>query len=383
MDSSAVFGYLTILIAWGVVMLGLALWSRAAASGLPKYRIAEYVPPEGDVITHGLLTRADRRLIGAAIVGLAVKGRVRVLAPSGDRGPVALEAVLGKGLTTQERMLLDCFRPTRPTPRQQRRYGEGLAEIGIAASSGEQLPDIYFLKGRGADRRYQRRQLAHYFDNARQALKDAGLAKRTQNGFFLGTLSLLFLVSFAVLALLIFGAILNGAWWFVIVAPLFLVGYFFILFLAAPPILRFTDAGKELRTRLSGLREYVRLGEQERLRFTQTPQTALRDPAGTLTPAGRALGLQAVPQARSAAEQFQLDQIILTEELLPYAVLFGQERQWANEFAHFDAAGIRAQNLEAVSTTMEGIVIVMEVLSIIGQVLRVIGAIASFSGRVD
>lgn len=383
MDSSDIVGYLILLTAWGAVMLGVALWSRAAASGLPKHRIAEYVPPEGDVITHGLLTRADRRLIGAAFVGLAVKGRVRVLAPSGDRGPVALEAMLGNGLTTQERMLLDCLRPTRPTERQQRRYSEGLAELGIAASNGQQLPDIYFLKGRGADRRYQRRQLARYFDNARQSLRDAGLAKRLQNGFFLATLSLLFLLSFAVLALLILGAILDGAWWFVVVAPLFLVGYFFILFLAAPPILRFTAAGKELRVRLAGLREYVRLGEQERLRFTQTPQTALRDPVGDLTPAGHALGLPRVPQAPNAVEQFQLDQIILTEELLPYAVLFGQERQWANEFAHFDAAGIRAQNLEAVSTTMEGIVIVMEVFSIIGQVLRVIGTIASFAGRAD
>jgi hypothetical protein len=363
-------------------MLGLALWSRAVSSGLPRYRIAEYQPPEGDVIMHGLLARADRRTVAAAIVQMAVRGRVRVLAPQGKTGPVAIEAQLGHGTTAQERMLLNSLRPTKPTPRQLRRYHEGLAELGMTPIPGQDLPDLYFLKGKGADRRYQRRQLARFFENSRNALKQAGIAKRVQNGVFLGLLSLMFLGGFVVIPALTIGAGLQGDWWFVAVAPLFLAAYFGILFLAAPPILRFTPGGKELRTRLSGLREYVRLGEQERLRMTQSPQTALRTPAGELTPAGQALGLEVRPSASSPVAQAQLDYVVLSEELLPYAVLFGQQKQWAAEFAQFDG-GVQVQQLEALGTTLEGLVTVMEVLAIVMQVLRVIGAIASFAGRAD
>ena len=371
------------LILWGLILLGIALWSRAASSGLPKYRIAEYVPPEGDVIMHGLLARADRRLVGAAMVGMAIKGRVRILAPRGERGPVALEAVLGQGLTSQERMLLNCFRPTNPTEKQARRFQEGLEEIGVDPNDPVNHPDIYFLKGRGAARGYQRRQLDRYFENARTTLKNVGLAKRRQNGVFLGVLSLLFLVTEVVLAVGVLGAIINGDWLPAIITAAFLVAYFFVLFAAAPPFLRFTDTGRELRVHLSGLREYIRLGEQDRLRFTQSPETALRTPAGTLTPAGQALGLSPRPQAPNPAAQSDLDQVVLTEELLPYAVLFHQEDNWGPEFARFDAMGLRAQNLRAVSSTMEGVIAVMQVLYVVLQILRVIGAVLSLGGRHD
>lgn len=383
MTPGATFTYAAFLTLWGLILLGIALWSRAASGGLPRYRVAEYVPPEGDVIMHGLLARADRRLVGAAIVGMAVKGRVRILAPRGERGPVALEAVLGQGLTSQERMLLNCFRPTNPTKKQARRYHEGLEEIGVDTSDPEHAPDIYFLKGRGAARGYQRRQLDRYFESARTTLKNAGLAKRRQNGVFLGVLSLLFLVSEVVLAIGVLGAIINGDWLPAAITAVFLVAYFFVLFAAAPPILRFTDAGRELRVHLSGLREYIRLGEQERLRYTQTLETALRTPAGTLTSRGEALGLSPRPQASNPAAQYELDQVVLNEALLPYAVLFGQEDNWGPEFARFDAMGVRAQNLRAVSSTMEGVVAVMQVLYVVLQILRVIGAVLSLAGRHD
>lgn len=384
MTPGGIFVYAALLALWGLLLLGIALWSRAASSSLPKYRIAEYVPPEGDVIMHGLLARADRRVVGAAIVGMVVKGRVRILAPRGERGPVALEAVVGQGMTSQERMLLSCFRPSNPTKKQGRRFQEGLEEIGVDTNDPANAPDIYFLKGRGAARGYQRRQLDRYFENARKILKDVGLAKLRQNGVFLGILSLLFLVGTLLLAVMAFGAILNGWWLSAVISAMFIVAYFFVLFVAAPPILRFTEAGQELRVHLSGLREYIRLGEQERLRFTQSPDTAaLRTPAGTLTPAGQALGLSPRPQAPNPAAQSELDQVVLTEELLPYAVLFGQEDNWGSEFARFDAMGVRAQNLRAVSSTMEGVIAVMQVLYVVLQILRVIGAVLSLGGRHD
>lgn len=66
-----------------------------------------------------------------------------------------------------------------------------------------------------------------------------------------------------------------------------------------------TPAGAELRDHLRGLEEYIRLAEADRFRMLQSPDGASRD----------------------------ADVIELTERLLPYAVLFGQEKEWAQALA--------------------------------------------------
>ncbi|GAA1775801.1 DUF2207 family protein [Agromyces lapidis] len=72
----------------------------------------------------------------------------------------------------------------------------------------------------------------------------------------------------------------------------------------------FTERGRELRDHLEGLRVYIRLAEADRIRVLQSPTGALRvdtsDPGQVLK---------------------------LNERLLPYAVLFGFERDWSRELA--------------------------------------------------
>lgn len=59
---------------------------------------------------------------------------------------------------------------------------------------------------------------------------------------------------------------------------------------------------------LWGIRDYIELAEKDRFAFLQGPETALRrEPVG------------------------QLEALQLNEKLLPYAVLFGLEKQWARE----------------------------------------------------
>src|SRR5690606_31484624 len=72
-----------------------------------------------------------------------------------------------------------------------------------------------------------------------------------------------------------------------------------------------TTAGAELREHLLGLREYIRLAEADRLQMLQSVSGAER----VAGPGG--------------------DVIKIYERLLPYAVLFGLERQWAAELGKY------------------------------------------------
>ena len=76
-----------------------------------------------------------------------------------------------------------------------------------------------------------------------------------------------------------------------------------------------TLAGGMHKTYLDGIREYLQLAEEERLRAAQSPRTA------DLVSSGR--------RAYGDAPNSPGDSIVnVYERLLPYAVLFGMERDW-------------------------------------------------------
>jgi len=124
------------------------------------------------------------------------------------------------------------------------------------------------------------------------------------------------------------------------------VGSAFFAFLGLPffslPKSVLTVAGGRHRTYLDGIRAYLRLAEEDRLRAAQTPQTADLVSAGR-RPYGE------TPNAPGA------DVVNLYERLLPYAVLFGMEREWAKVIrsaapATTDAATSRLALLDAVTS---------------------------------
>lgn len=373
------------LLAVGVVLVLLALLiiaiARPIAKHLPSSVVAEYVPPPGDVLEHGLLVRADRRVLAAVIVDLAVRGKIRILAPRGAGGPVAMEARPEAPFTADERALLEAFRPRRLRPRQQRRYLRALEEIGVPVASIEHAPEVYFLRGRGAFRNHRRRALTRLFDDIRDRIRSEGLAHPGSGAAHLVLLSLLFLIVLVFGLFLILGAFITGEWVGALVVLVDVLAMFWVMTLAPPPLLHFTDQGRERRRHLSGLRDYIRLGEQDRIRMLESQQGALRTPAGALTPGGQALGLRPRPTAGDPVAQSALDRYELTEHLLPYAVLFRQERSWQREFEHLGGAANISQHMRVLGTTLEGVVAVLEVIVIIGQVLRVIGGLFSFLGR--
>ena len=75
-----------------------------------------------------------------------------------------------------------------------------------------------------------------------------------------------------------------------------------------------TQTGVELRDYLRGLEMYMKLAEADRIRYLQSPQGALRTPVATDDPA---------------------EVVKLNEKLLPYAVLFGHEKEWAEELGRY------------------------------------------------
>jgi uncharacterized membrane protein YgcG len=77
-----------------------------------------------------------------------------------------------------------------------------------------------------------------------------------------------------------------------------------------------TEKGAALRDHLQGLRVFITLAEADRLRVLQSPTGALRVPVDVADPRLR---------------------VKLTEKVLPYAVLFGLEKEWAQELANLYA----------------------------------------------
>lgn len=380
MDTTALLGF----SAAGGVLIFIALlivWATSPfVRHLPQSQVVQFAPPKGSVIRHGLAVRADRRVLAAAIVELVVANKVRLLTKPGARGPIALEALPAAKLTSEERRFLSALRPDL-YGRRARRYLRALAEIGIHVDTPEEAPDIYFFAGKGAFRAQQRRELSHFFDEVRIGLGKAGLTRKRPVSVHLYLLSLLFLTVCIVGAGLGIGAIIQGEWIGSVLILLIAAALFGVLTIAPPPFLRFTPAGQDLRTHLSGLRDYVRLAEQQRLRVLQSPGGALRLPAGALTPGGQGLGLTPRPTTDDAVAQTELDRYLLNERLLPYAVLFKCEKQWKREFEQLGSADVSAQNLRALESTLNGLSAVFQAISIVMQIVRLVGSVMSLFAR--
>lgn len=85
-----------------------------------------------------------------------------------------------------------------------------------------------------------------------------------------------------------------------------------------------TDEGLVLRRYLMGLKEYIEVAEADRLRMLQSPEGAEK-----LRVAGIDGGVNN-----------QKNLVKLYERVLPYAVLFGQEKQWSKQLGqYYDQAG--------------------------------------------
>ncbi len=86
---------------------------------------------------------------------------------------------------------------------------------------------------------------------------------------------------------------------------------------------RLTDKGLNLRRYLLGLKMYIGVAEEERLRMLQSPE-----------------GAKKVAEAGFNGADDQKKLVELYERVLPYAVLFGQEKEWSEQIGvYYEQSG--------------------------------------------
>jgi uncharacterized membrane protein YgcG len=254
--------------------------------------IAQYEPPAVSAMTSADLVGQGGKGVTATILERAVDGELRIVETG--RKKYAVEFVGGEAGDTDARAVVSALFDGRPVPGARR------ALKSTDTSLGKRLLAI--------------RQ------RVRKAVVTAGLRRRPA----LGTRVLLAIGAGAAATLsVVFGIVAlddqrGGPW----PAILFVIAVLAAVatFMAVVDVRPLTRAGREVRDHLEGLRLYIRLAEAERLRVLQSPSGAMRvdrPAAGGVATAG-------------------LDPAVvlkLNERLLPYAVLFGQEREWSRELA--------------------------------------------------
>lgn len=286
----------------GIGGLVFLLVVKAAARRNPDRSpvIVQYSPPADESLTlsAGVLDVPERAL-AAHVVDLAVKDAVELRATGDRRDADDFEVVLRDtgGLDPDERRIVDTLFGRKAEPGADVDLGAFARKPPARAVTYVRRIDEFTVQ------RGYRSRLPAWIGRLRGFIQTSGMP---------------------LALLLIFFA--DGA--FVVLAPLGTLGdliYFaavgsaFFAFIGLPfvslPTSTLTVAGGMHRTYLDGIREYLALAEEDRLRAAQSPRTADLVSSGR-RPYGDA------PGAPGAGV------VNLYERLLPYAVLFGMEREW-------------------------------------------------------
>jgi uncharacterized membrane protein YgcG len=277
--------------------------------------IVQYSPPTDESLTlsAGVLDIPERAM-AAHLVDLAVRDAVELRA-SGDRdGPEDFEVVL----KTKDRLDSDDLRVIQTLFAKSGKPG-GIVDLGgfarnppIRAVTYVRRIDEYTVQ------RGYRSKLPAWIGSARAML--------TIGGFFLA----MGLIFFADTAFDTLNDLVPGGGWVYIAG----IASGFFAFLVLPfvrlPKSMLTLAGGQHKTYLEGIREYLRLAEEDRLQASQSPRTADLVSSGT--------------RAYGESPNRPGDSIVnLYERLLPYAVLFGMERHWVEVIRTAAPAAAAAQ----------------------------------------
>jgi uncharacterized membrane protein YgcG len=294
-DSSyfaSVWGWLQALAALGlagaIAYAGAvrARWLRDEP-GRPTI-IAEYTPPlVVDALESAVLLGLTTKAIPAEVLEQAVVGSIRIV--EGERkmfGGVKLKAVLinPERADGDGRMLLQGLFPSG-RPGDEFEFGRSDTRLSSAAQS--------ILKA--ANQELVNRKLRREVPTRVRVLPMLAAIAATVLIFVFGIAAL----ENGVFALVPIALIIGS-----VVATIVVIGL-----IARKPL---TAKGAETRDHLAGLKVFIEWAEADRIRMLQSPAGAERMPIDTNDP--RVM-------------------LRLYETLLPYAVVFGQEKEWARELA--------------------------------------------------
>ncbi|MGO4689377.1 DUF2207 family protein [Glaciibacter sp. 2TAF33] len=283
-------------------VIRLTRWS--SAPGRPTI-IAEYLPPRGvNLLTAGDIagSAAKSRSMAAQFISLAVRGNVRVLEGEGTKHFLLEFAHADGADATEHSVLSHLFPGLQPGTIRD------LTDKDAALSKGLQSA----LRSAGK-RVFAEGLREHRGGSARRWLTAAAIVAGV-----IGVVG-------SVIAL---ATEVGGGWplltlflSIIVTAGTLVTGY------TVRPL---TSAGAELRDYLKGLSLYIKLAETDRLRVLQSPQGALRSPYRPDPPAQ-------IPLAAGDESNWPLQVLKLYERVLPYAVLFNQEKQWSRVLGDYYA----------------------------------------------
>lgn len=283
----AVFGDFPALLVGGLAGIGgaIALFVRGIGRGKESRTgraiIAQYDPPQGvSVAVSAAIVRAQYKAMTASLLDFAVRRKI-VMLHDVKADMYGAAAVDSTGLLPDELLLYnDVFEDWQP--RETIWFDAQSTHLGDAAAA---------MNAR-----------------AKTTAKRMGLIGKRRSG----TIALSLLVLFVAFVLLCFQALaswgLPGGFIALVLG--------FIAFVASSILSGFISLGREPLTReggllhdhLMGLKEYIRLAEADRIRMLQSASGAEVD------------------------EHFIVQ---VYERLLPYAVLFGYEKEWQAELAQY------------------------------------------------
>ncbi|GAA1441515.1 DUF2207 domain-containing protein [Leifsonia poae] len=287
---------LCILTLVGAIVVRVRLLRDAPGRGTI---IPEYVPPKEGLLLAADVTGRSKKAVAAQTLDLAVSGRVRVLQTTGflGRPSYTLE------LVSTEATGLQALRDPHPT-----------------------ADELQFLQALFGDAVVPGRTLELGSTNSRVARAISALQKRVHKdatGFGYrttgprGPVRAVFFTALGATVLAVVASVLCIVGVYGGAVPIATLIGSVLLFVAVAVLLSrspLTRTGTTLREYVDGLRMYVDLAEADRIRYLQSPQGAERVPV-------------AVDDPR--------EMLKLTERLLPWAVLFGDEKKWLAELGRF------------------------------------------------
>jgi uncharacterized membrane protein YgcG len=270
------------------ILTGVWMYRRWRRSGRdPRGRgviVAQYAPPKGfDAITsEGILFETVRsKALSAGILELAVHGHVRihelVTEKKGSKPDYSLELLTAPG---------------------------GLHPVQI------KLIHAFFGNGATKGKTVELKSLKNKLYKDLASIQKSTLEELFTKGYFVTNpakaISSTLTIGFIMLPIgfiLAFTGLLTPVGIGILLSSL-------IVFIASRTMPARTPKGVETREHLLGLKEYIGLAEKERIQMLQSPEGARQ--FGDPTKHG--------------------GKVKLFESLLPYAILFGQEKKWAEQF---------------------------------------------------
>lgn len=269
-----------------VLGVGTALLARRRNRDAPGRGVIvpEYAPPaDVDIVEGAHLVRKPGAAIPAAVLDTAIAGHLRIVEDPATGDGLTLEYADGAGATPLRAAVLGAVFGADPRP------GDRVA-LGAAGSDiGERLRALSPAAAAELRRRGWMR------------------APRASTAVIAGVIAV---ASFVLAVTAVIMTAVGGAptWWQVVAIPATVVGGIltFVLFRYSDLV---TDAGAPARDHLRGLRDYLALAEADRLRVLQSPEGTERRVVDADDPT-RVLHLY--------------------EKLLPWAVVWGVEREWAD-----------------------------------------------------